>query len=84
MPADIDEFWRESDTATTSPWVSGVSEVEVVRIGPDQWQHFRDLRLRALREAPYAFGSRYDDWARAPDEVAGPAHGRPLQRGHAV
>lgn len=44
-----------------------MSEVEIVRIGPDQWRVFRNLRLRALREAPAAFGSRYDDWARAPE-----------------
>jgi ribosomal protein S18 acetylase RimI-like enzyme len=44
-----------------------VTDVEIVRIGPDQWQLFRDLRLRALREAPYAFGSRYEDWASAPE-----------------
>ena len=42
-------------------------QLEIVRIGPDQWRVFRDLRLRALREAPYAFGSRYDDWAQAPE-----------------
>ena len=45
-----------------------MTEVEIQRIGPDEWEVFRDLRLRALREAPYAFGSRYDDWAQAPEE----------------
>jgi len=41
--------------------------MEILRIGPDEWEVFRELRLRALREAPYAFGSRYDDWAEAPE-----------------
>ena len=45
-----------------------MTDVEIQRIGPDEWEVFRDLRLRALREAPYAFGSRYEDWARAPEE----------------
>ncbi len=45
-----------------------MTDVEIQRIGPDEWEVFRDLRLRALREAPYAFGSRYDDWAEAPEE----------------
>jgi GNAT superfamily N-acetyltransferase len=44
-----------------------VTDVEILRIGPDEWEVFRDLRLRALRGAPQAFGSRYDDWARAPE-----------------
>jgi ribosomal protein S18 acetylase RimI-like enzyme len=42
-----------------------VTDVEIQRIGPDEWEVFRDLRLRALREAPYAFGSRYADWVDA-------------------
>ncbi len=47
------------------PYSPGVDDVEILRIGPDEWEAFRDLRLRALREAPYAFGSRYDDWVQA-------------------
>jgi ribosomal protein S18 acetylase RimI-like enzyme len=44
-----------------------LTDVEIIRLGPDEWEVFRDLRLRALREAPYAFGSRYDDWVDAPE-----------------
>jgi ribosomal protein S18 acetylase RimI-like enzyme len=49
------------------PYSPGVDDVEILRLGPDEWEVFRDLRLRALREAPYAFGSRYDDWVEVPE-----------------
>jgi ribosomal protein S18 acetylase RimI-like enzyme len=42
-----------------------VDEVEITTLGPEEWELFREIRLRALREAPYAFQSRYDDWAEA-------------------
>lgn len=35
--------------------------VEVRRIRADEWRELRDLRLRALRDAPDAFGSTYDE-----------------------
>ncbi len=31
-------------------------------IGEDDWQLWRQLRLEALQEAPYAFGSTLGDW----------------------
>jgi GNAT superfamily N-acetyltransferase len=33
--------------------------VEVREIGPDDWRALRDIRLDALRDAPYAFSSTY-------------------------
>lgn len=42
--------------------------VEIVSLKPEEWQHYRDLRLRALKEEPQAFGSTYDENAKHPDE----------------
>jgi GNAT superfamily N-acetyltransferase len=33
--------------------------IDIREIAPDDWQVMRDIRLEALREAPYAFGSTY-------------------------
>lgn len=37
------------------------ARVEIVGVTPQDWQAHRDLRLEALRIAPEAFGSRYED-----------------------
>jgi GNAT superfamily N-acetyltransferase len=37
-------------------------KIDLRRIGVDDWQLWRKLRLDALAEAPYAFGSKLADW----------------------
>jgi ribosomal protein S18 acetylase RimI-like enzyme len=37
-------------------------EIHLRTIGNDDWQLWRKLRLEALAEAPYAFGSKLADW----------------------
>jgi ribosomal protein S18 acetylase RimI-like enzyme len=40
-----------------------VPNVKIRRIGRDEWQKLRELRLRALLDAPDAFGSTHDQEA---------------------
>jgi GNAT superfamily N-acetyltransferase len=42
--------------------------MKVRRIGPEDWAVFRDVRLAALQEAPYAFGSTYQGEVGASEE----------------
>ena len=42
--------------------------IELQEIGPDDWKLWRELRLAALEEAPYAFSSRLADWVDASEE----------------
>ncbi|RYC12536.1 GNAT family N-acetyltransferase [Nocardioides zhouii] len=41
---------------------------ELVRLGPDEWREFREVRLAALVDAPYAFGASHADWVDASEE----------------
>jgi GNAT superfamily N-acetyltransferase len=45
------------------------AELAVRRLEPDQWQRWRDLRLRALAESPGAFGSTHEREVRHPDQT---------------
>ncbi|GAA2477974.1 GNAT family N-acetyltransferase [Terrabacter carboxydivorans] len=40
--------------------------MEITRIGPADWECFRQVRLASLAESPAAFGSRHADWVDAP------------------
>ncbi|MEV5963023.1 GNAT family N-acetyltransferase [Kribbella sp. NPDC051952] len=42
--------------------------IEINPVGPDDWKAWRELRLAALEEAPYAFGSQLADWIDAPEQ----------------
>lgn len=43
-------------------------DVEVVRIGAEDWREFREVRLASLADAPGAFGARYADWVDADEQ----------------
>lgn len=42
--------------------------MEISRLGPADWERFRDVRLASLSESPAAFGARHADWVDAPVE----------------
>ena len=42
-----------------------MGDTRVIRIGADDWEEFREVRLASLAESPGAFGSRYADWVHA-------------------
>lgn len=49
-------------------YAGAVHGIEIVRIGAEDWEQFREVRLASLADSPAAFGSRHDDWVEAPEE----------------
>ncbi|WP_167736530.1 GNAT family N-acetyltransferase [Nocardioides sp. 1609] len=45
-----------------------MSDLDLVRLGPDDWREFRAVRLAALADSPGAFGSRHADWVDATED----------------
>lgn len=45
-----------------------MSGIDVVRIGPEDWREFRDVRLASLADSPEAFGSRLEAWSDADEQ----------------
>lgn len=45
-----------------------MDSIEIISLKPEEWKQYRDLRLRALKEEPQAFGSTYEENALHPDE----------------
>lgn len=65
--------------------------IELTALSSDDWQLWRSLRLRALEEAPHAFGSRLADWKDAEEarwrqrlEIPGAVHFIARSDGRAV
>ena len=46
---------------------ANAGEVEIIRLSPDRWREYRDLRLRALRTDPIAFNSTYAETETRPE-----------------
>lgn len=44
-----------------------MENIEIVTLQPQQWQRYKDLRLRALKEERQAFSSTYEDSIKYPD-----------------
>ena len=42
--------------------------IEIVTLSPDDWQEYKDLRLRALKEEPQAFSATYEENSKHPSK----------------
>jgi len=47
--------------------VGATRGLRLLRVNANDWRRWRDLRLAALEEAPYAFSSRLSNWTGAND-----------------
>lgn len=43
-------------------------KISIQQVFPENWELFRQVRLQALQEAPWAFASRYETWAEAGED----------------
>jgi ribosomal protein S18 acetylase RimI-like enzyme len=62
-----------TDSTPATSWTAGEPEgpsrLWVRAVQSDQWQEWRALRLAALGEAPYAFGSTLGQWSDAGEDL---------------
>lgn len=42
--------------------------IKLQNIGPSEWELWKEQRLAALKEAPYAFGSKLAEWEDVPEQ----------------
>ncbi|KAI7969215.1 hypothetical protein EIK77_006120 [Talaromyces pinophilus] len=42
--------------------------IKLQKIGPSEWELWKEQRLAALKEAPYAFGSKLAEWEDVPEQ----------------
>lgn len=59
--------WPTSSTDETAS-ILLMHEVDLFRIGPEDWSEFREVRLASLYDSPGAFGSLHADWVAAGQE----------------
>lgn len=45
-----------------------MGQIEIITLRMDRWPEYRALRLRALKDEPQAFASKYEDQLAYPDE----------------
>ena len=45
-----------------------MENIEIVVLQPSQWQEYRDLRLKALKEEPQAYVAKYEENVILPDD----------------
>ncbi len=62
VPRTLSIMLTERGGEAPDPYAILCDVIELQVLDPDNWRIWRELRLAALAEAPYAFGSRLADW----------------------
>ena len=44
-----------------------MADFQIVKLAPDEWQQYKQIRLDSLLTEPQAFGSKYEDQQQRPD-----------------